>query len=60
MIFYFIATRPYIEKAIGSRIFIVRADAIAVCAFLNDVHPGDDYVVFQAEATNIMPVEGAK
>jgi hypothetical protein len=59
MIFYFIATRPYIEKAVGNKMYLSLEDASQALSFFNDLLLCG-YQVFQAEATNIVLVEGAE
>jgi hypothetical protein len=57
MIFYFIATRPYLEKAHAGVIFFTREEAEKKCAKYNDwsSNPGS-WHVYQAKAINITEV----
>lgn len=57
MIFYFVATRPYLEKAYDSRIFYVIEDAEKVSLKAQELAnmPGI-WRVYQAEAINITEV----
>lgn len=60
MIFYFIATRPFIEKAHGGMIFFTKEEAEKRCAKYNDWSndPGS-WHVYQAEVINITEVSQA-
>jgi hypothetical protein len=57
MIFYFIATRPYIEKARNGVMYLTIGEARRVCEKANDFQIRVVYRVFQAEAVNIRDVE---
>ena len=53
MLFYFIAMRPHIEKAVGDKIYFTVEDAFMACEWINDRIPPYKFQVFQAEAVNI-------
>ena len=52
-LFYFIATRPYLEKAVDDCVYLVPKDALEECKALNDEYPHVTWHVFQAEAVNV-------
>lgn len=56
MIFYFIATRPYVEKAIGGRIYLTYADALGGLAMVNALYSPHTFRIYAAEAVNIAEV----
>ena len=55
MQFYFVAMKPYIEKAIGNHIYMTIEDAVKARDWINGTLPPYQFQVFQAEAINIRP-----
>ena len=56
MIFYFIAMRPHLEKAVNDKIYLNLEDAQAACEWLNGILPPYRWQVWAAEAVNISEV----
>lgn len=52
-LFYFVAMRPDIMKAVGDRIYLTYAEADYTCGFLSDML-GVPYRVYQAIARDIV------
>ena len=55
MIFYFIAMRAHLEKAVNDKIYLNLEDAQAACEWLNGILPPYRWRVWAAEAVNIRP-----
>lgn len=56
MIFYFIATRPFVEKALGDKMYFDLSEARDACQWANEHIQPSVYRVFQAEAVHIQQV----